>query len=240
MRIYSLKNVFLQRKSEGGYSLHIKDFFLNSGEHIAITGRSGSGKSTVLDILALTLEPNSVDQFLLMNNKETFDVKELWKLRDVDKFSRIRNETIGFVLQSGGLFPFLSAEENLRLPIELKRKLTSEDRDWLSFLVETLNIECILGNHPSSLSFGERQRVAIARAMSLRPEVVFADEPTAALDPKLANQVMQLFMKAAQEFGSAIVMVSHDLALVKKFGFTNIPIQIGTNGQSAVLERSSP
>lgn len=237
METFLLEEVFLKRP-QGDYSLFIEKFYVRPGEHLAITGPSGSGKSTALDLLALALEPTDAKRFEFSVGDSTFDIKKLWTKKRVDLFSDLRKDFIGVVLQTGGLFPFLTVEENINLTSKLKgcygRK---EDKEWTDSLIKTLQLSDLVKSKPSSLSIGERQRVAIARALNPRPNIILADEPTAALDPMLAKEVMGLFLTAIERFDSSLIMVSHDLRLVEEFGLIPVSISANENSQRSVLLR---
>jgi putative ABC transport system ATP-binding protein len=178
-------------------------FDVARGEIIAILGPSGSGKSTLLLILGLLNEPDQ--------GSVRIDGREV--LRDgrpVADLALFRRRHLGFVFQRSNLIPFLSAEENVRLVLELDgvrpRKARAEARQ----ILDTLGMGGREQHLPVMLSGGEQQRVAIARAVVHEPAVVLADEPTAALDSARGRQVMELFRDAAHERGAAVLVVTHD------------------------------
>jgi putative ABC transport system ATP-binding protein len=165
----------------------------------AIMGPSGSGKSTLMHILAGLDRPTSGSVVL--------DGVELAGLDDRD-LTRIRRDKLGFIFQFFNLLPVLTAEENVVLPLSIAGR--EPDRDWVDRLIRTVGLEDRLTHRPAELSGGEQQRVAVARALVSRPAVVFADEPTGNLDSKASQEVLELLRQAVDEFGQAVVMVTHD------------------------------
>ena len=169
------------------------------GRFTAIMGPSGSGKSTLLQSLAGLDDVSSGAVFVGDTNVTSLDEKGR---------TRLRRDEIGFVFQSFNLIPTLTAAENIALPSTLAGR--KEDTAWLERVIETLGIKDRLSHRPSELSGGQQQRVAIARALSTRPKVVFADEPTGALDSKRSTELLDFMRRAVDEFGQTIVMVTHD------------------------------
>jgi putative ABC transport system ATP-binding protein len=169
------------------------------GTFTAVMGRSGSGKSTLLHCAAGLDRPTSGQVVL-------GDI-ELSRLNE-NQLSGVRRERIGFVFQSFNLIPALNAWENILLPIRLGGK--RPDREWATHVVARMGIQDRLGNRPSELSGGQQQRVAIARALVSRPDVIFADEPTGALDLRTGQIIMQLLRDTVDTYRQTVVMVSHD------------------------------
>jgi putative ABC transport system ATP-binding protein len=169
------------------------------GQFTAIMGPSGSGKSTLLHCMA------GLDR--LTTGRVFIDGVELGTLSD-KAMTVLRRERIGFVFQAFNLVPTLTARENILLPLTLARR--KADLDWLDRLVETLGIGDRLAHRPSELSGGQQQRVAMGRALITRPALVFADEPTGNLDSRAAHELLGQMRSAVDEFGQAVVMVTHD------------------------------
>lgn len=169
------------------------------GRFTAIMGPSGSGKSTLLQSLAGLDDVSSGQVFVGDTNVTVLDEKGR---------TRLRRDDIGFVFQSFNLIPTLTAAENIALPSTLAGR--KDDSAWSDRVIKTLGIEDRLSHRPSELSGGQQQRVAIARALSTRPKVVFADEPTGALDSKRSAELLDFMRRAVDEFGQTIVMVTHD------------------------------
>jgi ABC-type lipoprotein export system ATPase subunit len=183
-------------KALDNVSLNIED-----GEMIAIIGASGSGKSTLLHILG-GLDSEAEGQVL-------YDDKNILKMDD-ETLSEFRLENIGFVFQFFNLIPELTAEENIVLPNMMKGKKANLSTE----LCSQLGIESRLKHYPDELSGGQKQRVAIARALANNPKVVFADEPTGALDSKTSGEIMQVF-KVLNESGTTVVIITHDMEIAK-------------------------
>lgn len=169
------------------------------GSFLAIMGPSGSGKSTLLHCAAGLDAPTS--------GEVRIGGTEISRLSETQR-TRLRRSRIGFVFQSYNLLPSLTVEENITLPLRLAG--TPADRKWLQGLVERVGIADLLHRRPAELSGGQQQRAAIARSLAARPEVVFADEPTGALDLDTAAEVLDLLRELVDEFGQTVVMVTHD------------------------------
>ncbi|GAA1386939.1 ABC transporter ATP-binding protein [Pseudonocardia kongjuensis] len=177
-----------------GFTLYIP-----AGRFTAVMGPSGSGKSTLLHCLAGLDRPTS-GQVLLGDTR-------LGMLGDAE-LTRVRRDRMGFVFQDGNLLPHLSAGENIDLAVALAGR--RPDRAWRAELVDRLGIGARLGHLPSELSGGQRQRVAVARALLGRPEIVFADEPTGALDTTSGRELLGLLRACVDDYGQTVVMVTHD------------------------------
>jgi putative ABC transport system ATP-binding protein len=172
---------------------------LARGSFTAVMGPSGSGKSTFLHCAAGLDRPTS-------GTVQLADV-ELGGLSE-DALSRLRRERIGFVFQSFNLVPSLTAEQNITLPLRLAKRRA--DADWLSEITERVGLGRRIKHKPGELSGGQQQRVAIARALIARPEVIFADEPTGALDTKTGKDILTLLREVVDGLGQTVVMVTHD------------------------------
>jgi putative ABC transport system ATP-binding protein len=175
------------------------DVDLVAGEFTAIMGPSGSGKSTLLHMLAGLDRPSAGEVFL-------GDV-ELGSLND-KQLTLLRRDRIGFIFQSFNLLPTMTAAENIVLPIRIAGR--KPDEHWVASIVETVGLTGRLGHRPSQLSGGQQQRVAAARALASKPEIVFADEPTGALDSKSGAELLGFLRNAVSELGQTVVMVTHD------------------------------
>jgi putative ABC transport system ATP-binding protein len=212
------------------FKLHIPDLSVKGGQFLAIVGPSGCGKSTVLDLLALVLSPDldADAHFTLKENNRPalteYNIAQLWRVQNGHALACIRRQSIGYVLQTGGLLPFLSVEKNIELTCRL-----SKVRDWkarVQDIVSKLGIERQLSKKPGFLSGGERQRVSIARALVHRPAVVLADEPTAAVDKARAKSIVMDFKQLAQEEDTGIVMVTHDRDLIDNVADTHMTFDL--------------
>ncbi|MDO9496546.1 MAG: ABC transporter ATP-binding protein, partial [Nocardioides sp.] len=160
---------------------------------------SGSGKSTLMHCLA------GLDT--LTTGKVLIGATDLAALSDRER-TILRRDRLGFVFQSFNLLPMLTAEENITLPADLAGR--TPDPAWLETVVAKLNIGDRLRHRPSELSGGQQQRVAVGRALISKPEVVFADEPSGALDSKSGTELLQFLRTVVDDLGQTVVMVTHD------------------------------
>ena len=183
------------------------DLSVTAGEAVAVVGASGSGKSTLLAILA-GLDTPTVGTVAV-------DGADLFGL-DEDARAELRGKSVGFVFQSFQLLPSLTALENVMLPLELAGRADAEamSREILS----KVGLGERLTHYPKHLSGGEQQRVALARAFSVRPKLLFADEPTGSLDAAAGNSVIDLVFELNRSFGTTLVMVTHDEHLAQRCG----------------------
>ncbi|MEV8624796.1 ABC transporter ATP-binding protein [Streptomyces sp. NPDC051079] len=177
------------------------DFTLRRGEVAAVMGSSGSGKSSLLYCLAGVLAPTG--------GRVVFDGVDLASLDD-DELSTLRRERFGFVFQYGELLPELTVEENAALPLRLAGRRKAPAHAVAGEVLGRLGMTELLQRRTSQLSGGQSQRVAVARALVHRPAVVFADEPTGALDSANAAAVLDEFLRLARGQGTAVVIVTHD------------------------------
>jgi putative ABC transport system ATP-binding protein len=172
---------------------------LSAGQFTAIMGPSGSGKSTLLHVLAGLDRPSS-GQIHLGDT-------EITSLND-RQLTLLRRDQIGFIFQSFNLLPTLTAAENIELPMRIAGR--KPDAFWVQSIVETVGLTERLSHKPSQLSGGQQQRVAAARALASRPQVVFADEPTGALDSRSGAELLGFLKRAVDDLGQTVVMVTHD------------------------------
>jgi putative ABC transport system ATP-binding protein len=172
---------------------------LGDGQFTAIMGPSGSGKSTLLHLLAGLDRPTS--------GKVHLGDSEITRLSDKD-LTLLRRDRIGFIFQSFNLLPTMTAAENIVLPMRIAGR--KPDEHWVASIVETVGLSGRLGHRPSELSGGQQQRVAAARALASRPQIVFADEPTGALDSQSGAELLGYLRRAVTELGQTVVMVTHD------------------------------
>jgi putative ABC transport system ATP-binding protein len=177
------------------------EFEIAAGEIVAIMGPSGSGKSTLLHCIAGIVPPDSGTVF--------YDGRELSAMSDAER-SALRRSEFGFVFQFGQLVPELSCRENVAMPLRLDGVTRKEAERRADSLLATLEVAGVAGQRPGNVSGGEGQRVAVARALVTDPRVVFADEPTGALDSLNGERVMELLTGAARERGTAVVLVTHE------------------------------
>ena len=224
--VYSLKNVVKERIVENvGFRLLVPKLEISTGENIALTGHSGCGKSTLLDMLALILHPDQAEHFSLETDSgNPHNIDQLWQRKKRDQLAQMRRLNIGYVLQSGGLLPYLTVRENIELP---RRLLNLTNDDSINSISKVLGIHRQLDKLPGLLSAGERQRAAFARALSHRPSILLADEPTAALDPITARKIMAVVMELIKGLKITLITSSHDWAHVYKMDLRTLHQEAG-------------
>ena len=193
--VHALKNVSL---------------YVNPGEVVGLLGPSGSGKTTLLQCLGAVIDPTSGR--IALNGETVFD--NGWK---IDDLRALRRDKIGFVFQAAYLIPFLSVLDNVALLPMLAGKSNEEARKRAKELLAVLEVDHRSHAKPAELSGGEQQRVAIARAMANQPPFILADEPTAPLDSERSLIVIKLLTRLAQEFNTAIMVVTHDDIIIPRF-----------------------
>lgn len=209
----------LRGTGPGAFRMEAPSLTLERGEAVAVTGPSGCGKSTLLDVLGLVLRPQDGGTFQF----DGCDVAALWRQGAANALSGLRAARLGYVLQTGGLLPFLSVRANIGLSLKL---LGAKDDGLRELLIEALGLSPLLDKMPRALSIGERQRVAIARALAHRPALLLADEPTSSLDPANADTVMRLLLQLVSSLGISAVVVSHDWDLMRRFGLRRIEAEL--------------
>ncbi|WP_313487126.1 ABC transporter ATP-binding protein [Stutzerimonas kunmingensis] len=203
---------------------------LGHGEIRAITGESGCGKSTLLEAIGLLLAPQALTHYRL--GRERVDVCQLLQADDQSALAAVRSRQLGFVLQSGGLLPFLKVRDNISLP---RRLLGLPARSsHVEKAVDVLRLQPLLDKYPQALSIGERQRVACVRAIAHEPQLLLADEPTAALDPVNARRLFELLLSLVRELGLTALVVSHDWALIDEFGLARLGA-VSREGETAFV-----
>lgn len=196
LELRDITKSFPQQRVLEGISLTVSD-----GESVAIMGPSGSGKSTLLHCMSGVLVPD--------HGEVLFDGRDVAAMSDAER-SRLRLEHFGFIFQDGQLLPELTATENVALPQIMRGVARAEAHEDAVDMLTRLGLGAYVDRYPGQLSGGQGQRVAIARALAGPPSVVFADEPTAALDQATGHEVMQQIVAVCQKFGVTLVVVTHD------------------------------
>ena len=205
LRSHSLTQTY----QSGGRPLTVLNditFTLERGGFLAIVGPSGSGKTTLLGLLAGLDRPAS--------GRVELDGQDLGKLSE-DERARLRAAKVGFVFQSFQLIPTLTARENVQVPLELRGE-PAEAR--AQELLERVGLGDRADHYPAQLSGGEQQRVALARAFSIKPQILFADEPTGNLDARTGATIITLMEELNRELGTTLVLVTHDPDLAAQAG----------------------
>jgi putative ABC transport system ATP-binding protein len=199
------------------------DFDVRAGEMVMLVGPSGSGKTTLLSIMGCILQASS--------GSIRIAGQEVGHLREKE-LPRIRLQHIGFVFQGFNLFPTLTAGENVELMLDLKGVRGTQARKRAHELLEQVGLADKFHTCPSNLSGGQKQRVAIARAIAGDPQIILADEPTAALDSHTGRKVMEIMRNLAHERGRGVVIVTHD-PRVLEFADRTVRIEDGMIADSS-------
>ncbi|MEW2076137.1 ABC transporter ATP-binding protein [Streptomyces sp. NPDC012403] len=199
-------------------------FSIHPGEVVAVMGPSGSGKSTLLHCLAGIVTPDS--------GSITYDGRELTAMSDAER-SALRRSEFGFVFQFGQLVPELTCVENVALPLRLNGTPRKEAERAALTWMERLEVDDVRKKRPGEVSGGQGQRVAVARALVTGPRVLFADEPTGALDSLNGERVMELLTDAARSANAAVVLVTHE-ARVAAYSDREVVVR---DGKSRDMER---
>ena len=179
------------------------NFTLKKGEFVGLVAPSGSGKTTLLMMLGCVLEPTQGK--IVIGNEVVYDNK--WLIKD-DR--ELRRKKIGFIFQHHYLIPFLNIEENIKLLPYQNNEDKKVVQKRVTEIMEYLDMTNKMNNYPAQLSGGQNQRIAIARALANEPDIILADEPTAALDKQRAVSVVKMLKKITRERGVTIIMVTHD------------------------------
>ncbi|MBC6962992.1 MAG: ABC transporter ATP-binding protein [Nitrosomonas sp.] len=186
-RVHALKDINLQ---------------IGNGEFLAIAGPSGSGKSTLLNLIGCIDIPSSGKIYI--DERDTSG-------QTPDQLSALRARTIGFIFQTFNLFSVLSAEENIEYPLlQFKELSAAERRKRIVKFLDVVGLSEFAGHRPNQLSGGQRQRVAIARALATHPKIILADEPTANLDHKTGEGILQLMKEINRNSGTTFIFSTHD------------------------------
>jgi len=202
----------IQEKAYKGKKTNISlldDFRLeiNSGERIAIVGKSGAGKTTLLNILGLLDRDYTGSYTLFGSNTNDMSLSQL---------AEWRNQRIGFVLQESALINTLSIEENIRLPLLYTKAGEKPEVEEFESIIDGIDIASILNKKPLECSGGEKSRAVFARAIIMKPQLILCDEPTASLDGENKERILSLLYKMNQEFGTTIITVTHDMEVANR------------------------
>ncbi|MFA5081292.1 MAG: ABC transporter ATP-binding protein [Hydrogenophilaceae bacterium] len=183
------------------------DLDIEPGEFIAAWGPSGSGKSTLCNLIGLLDEPTSGQ--IRLEGQDPFGISDMER-------SRLRNCRIGFVFQGFNLVPVLSALDNVLLPLQIRGRVSQQDKAKALHYLKRLGLDNHIGHRPQKLSGGQQQRVAIARALITEPALVIADEPTANLDSVTAAGIIALMRDLNRQQGTTFLFSTHDQRLIQQ------------------------
>ena len=225
MAVIELKNIskIYQMEKVQVKAVDNASFKIEQGEFAALSGPSGSGKSTLLNMIGLIDLPNSGS--IILEGTDVYKGIDLEKSKKVpfkidSKLTELRRAHLGFIFQTFNLIPVLNVWENVEFPLSLGKSpandtlSASEKKDWVAFLLETVGLSDWRNHKPSELSGGQRQRVAVARALVTKAPIILADEPTANLDSKNGDQILELMKKLNQELKTTFVFSTHDAKIV--------------------------
>ena len=188
----------------------LKDITLSiePGVFLAIAGPSGSGKTTLLNLIGCIDTPSSGKIYI--NDQDVSG-------RTPDQLADLRNRTIGFIFQTFNLLPVLSAAENVEYPLLQRSDVSRAERQKrVAYFLDIVGLSKYVHHRPNQLSGGQRQRVAIARALAIRPSIVLADEPTANLDHKTGEEILNLMKQINRSFKTTFIFSTHDKRVIAK------------------------
>jgi len=191
-----------ESKVYGAKNINLK---ISDGEFMALVGPSGSGKTTILNLIAGLILPSNG---ILKHGQD--DITSL----SLEERTKHRLDYMGFIFQDYQLLPILTAAENVEFPLQLRGYDKNEIRERVNWALKQVGLENMANRFPKQLSGGQQQRVSIARAIAGRPQLILADEPTANLDSKTAQEIIDLFKKLNQEFKLTFIFSTHDQRLI--------------------------
>lgn len=201
LKLENVKKVY-RKKQDEVVALASTSVDIPRGDFVSIIGPSGSGKTTLLSMLGAMSAPS--EGRILLDGESIYDLP-------VEQRAEVRQNKLGFVFQTFNLIPYLTAIENVQVPMMLSQKYKTERQQRAEELLATVGLQDRLQHKPSELSIGQQQRVALARMLANDPSIILADEPTGNLDPDTRDQVLS-FLRQFNEEGRTIIMVTHDLS----------------------------
>tara|TARA_R110002111_G_C6007511_1_gene374235 strand:+ start:10550 stop:11245 length:696 start_codon:yes stop_codon:yes gene_type:complete len=202
LQLESVRKIYRNKKQDEVIALDTTNLEIPRGDYVAIIGPSGSGKTTLLSILGAMSAPS--EGRILLDGESVYDLP-------IESRAELRQNKIGFVFQTFNLIPYLTAMENVQVPMLLAKKNPAHQQQRAEELLHKVGLQDRMFHKPAELSVGQQQRVALARMLANDPAIILADEPTGNLDPATKEQVMG-FLAQFNEEGRTIVMVTHDLA----------------------------
>ncbi len=217
LTVNNITKVYTMREGSVN-ALNEVSFAITKGDFVSITGPSGSGKTTLLLALSGLIRPTA--------GSIIFEEKHLEKASDKE-LAEFRKNNVGFVMQNFSLIPYMTAIQNVMIPLGLSGKTMIEQRELSEAVLGLVGLEDRKNHFPRELSAGQQQRVAIARALINNPTLIFADEPTGNLDPLLSTEILEFLKKINKERNITIMMVTHS-PQAAEYGNTRIHLRNGT------------
>lgn len=207
VELENVKKVYTLGKAEV-HAVRGVTFSIEKGDFASIVGPSGSGKSTILNLIGCIDQPT--EGIVSINGTSTEGLTD-------KALTTLRHETLGFIFQSFNLIPVLNVYENIEFPLLLGKHKPSKKamKEWIEFLIEAVGLADHMHHKSNELSGGQRQRVAIARALATKPEIVLADEPTANLDSKTGQSIIELMKKMNSELNTTFIFSTHDRTIME-------------------------
>ncbi len=206
VELENVKKVYTLGKAEV-HAVRGVTFTIEKGDFASIVGPSGSGKSTILNLIGCIDQPT--EGIVSINGTVTDGLKD-------KALTTLRHETLGFIFQSFNLIPVLNVYENIEFPLLLSKERPNkkEMKEWIRFLIEAVGLGDHMHHKSNELSGGQRQRVAIARALATKPQIVLADEPTANLDSKTGQSIIELMKKMNSDLDTTFIFSTHDRTIM--------------------------
>ncbi len=203
----NLGKIYDQNRDQETIAIRNVNLNIKKGEFLSLMGVSGSGKTTLLNLLSGIDRPTS--------GKIYIDQQDIWSLNE-DQLLDFRKHKIGLLFQSYNLIPFMTAFENIELPLIISKTKKEIRTERVKELLKIIELEDRSGHLVDQLSGGQKQRVALARALANKPEILLCDEPTADLDIETANKMMELLITINKKDNQTIILVTHDITIAKK------------------------
>ena len=234
----TIHNLVISRPIDKSFfKVCLPELSVKAGQVVVIKGDSGCGKSTLLEMIGMILQPDEISQYHLIVDNQNYDIADVIQRNDVNELATIRAKYLGFMLQTGGLLPFLNIKDNILLSAKLLQK--NIDATRFDYLIDKLNIGHLLNKYPKQLSIGERQRASFIRSIIHKPALLLADEPTSALDPYNANLLFDLIIEQAQQDNIAALIVTHDWQRIENKGLFTLSAKLSSTQSSEFLPLSS-
>ena len=214
------------------FQVEIPDIHIEQGKMAALVGPSGAGKTTVLELLSLMRQPQSVDKLMIAG----LDVREMSLMGGLNIRAQFRARYVTYIVQSGGMLPYLSAFDNALAGIHASGNAVGKTTlEHLEASAKSLGILNVLHKKRAELSGGERRRVGLLRAMTAPKELVLVDEPTSALDAENSDKAISALVSLSRGGGSTVVIATHEYERVRDAGFQIFKLKLNEGGRFRVL-----